>query len=326
MNAVPQIIKQALIEKQSFKIENLGYFTVNYVSAQIHPILHSFDPPKYEILFSKEPINTTLTFEKYAAQVLKISEEEARQQIKAFTDEIYNTLKTTPNFVIDHVGEFRMDNDLLTFSADNLEELNEEFLGLDSFTMPVVKTKSSKKEAKKQKIDKKDSKKEEQKEPRKKSHKKLIWWIIILLFVGSCTTLGYIYRDQLKAQWEKLSIKLIKNNEEVILKSENKDVQPVQTEAVDTIVAEEPTSAEPTSAPSQSVSQKTKYYLIAGCFKSEENAQKLITKLKKEGFSPIIAGKNAQGLYRVATSSGYQTEAEALTQKEKHPTYWILEE
>lgn len=317
MNSIPQIIKQAFIENQSFKIEDLGYFTVNYVPAEIHPILHSFTPPKYQIVFSQEPIPTTSSFDKYVARKLAITSEEAILKIRKFTNHILQTIKEEKTCIIDDFGEFSMQDDQLIFSAYEIAELNKEFVGLDTFKMPIV-------EKAKKKVEK--AKNTSSQKP-KKSHKKLIWCIIIILILGGSITLGYYYRDCLKTQWEKVSIKLIKNNEEVVLKSEDTIhnepiIQESENIVEDTVIQN---SISQTTSEVTSQSSQIKYYLIAGCFKSEKNAKKLMKELENKGFKPIIEGQNEQGLYRVAINDGYVTETEALKVKEKYSTYWILE-
>lgn len=56
---------------------------------------------------------------------------------------------------------------------------------------------------------------------------------------------------------------------------------------------------------------KLKYHLIAGCFSSENNANRLVSQLNKEGFDSERIGRNEQGLYMV-TYRTYDSETSAL--------------
>lgn len=63
-------------------------------------------------------------------------------------------------------------------------------------------------------------------------------------------------------------------------------------------------NAEPSNPP--------KYYVIAGCFREIENAQKQINILKNEGYQAVIAGKTNSGLLRVCFNNGTDNKIEAL--------------
>ena len=56
---------------------------------------------------------------------------------------------------------------------------------------------------------------------------------------------------------------------------------------------------------------KLKYHLIAGCFSSENNANRLVSQLNKEGFDSERIGRNEQGLYMV-TYRTFDSETSAL--------------
>ena len=53
------------------------------------------------------------------------------------------------------------------------------------------------------------------------------------------------------------------------------------------------------------------YYIIAGCFKEVENANKLLEKLKSEGFAASVVDTTSSGLIRVCFS-GHSSMNEAL--------------
>jgi len=71
-----------------------------------------------------------------------------------------------------------------------------------------------------------------------------------------------------------------------------------------------------------------RYHIIAGAFRFEENADKKITQLEEEGFSPRKIGQNKYGLHQVVYASIVEKE-EALTTlktiKKKHNhSAWLL--
>lgn len=64
------------------------------------------------------------------------------------------------------------------------------------------------------------------------------------------------------------------------------------------------TTANPSNPP--------KYYIISGCFRDLENAQKHIKLLINNGYQAVIAGKTGSGLIRVSYNNGTSTKKEAL--------------
>ena len=73
--------------------------------------------------------------------------------------------------------------------------------------------------------------------------------------------------------------------------------------------------------------KKQKYFIIAGSFKDQKNANSLVRKLKVENFNASIIGKNKSGNYRVSYNS-YNSKEEALidltTLKNNNKKGWIL--
>ena len=92
-------------------------------------------------------------------------------------------------------------------------------------------------------------------------------------------------------------------------------------------VVAEPVYAEPAPAPAQRTytpapvdlssivyapQNGQKFYVIAGSFKSLNNAARQVEQLKKQGYSnPVVIGKNQEGLIRVAYKQGFDTERAA---------------
>ena len=81
----------------------------------------------------------------------------------------------------------------------------------------------------------------------------------------------------------------------------------------------------------KSVSESTTnkgFYIIGGCFRSQENAEKYVAELKAKQYEAEIIGKNKAGLFMVSvfkSSSSVQT-ADALTniKSEVNENAWIF--
>ena len=74
-------------------------------------------------------------------------------------------------------------------------------------------------------------------------------------------------------------------------------------------------------------SLEKKYFIIAGSFGKEENANRLVKQLQSENFDAEIIGTNKNGLFRVAFD-GFTTKEEALISlqnlKSDNKSGWIL--
>jgi len=89
-----------------------------------------------------------------------------------------------------------------------------------------------------------------------------------------------------------------------------------------------PTTPKPVSNPSGELTEPFPYFIIAGSFKSYNNAVKLVKQLKSNGFDALIAGTNQSGMTRVAYA-GFRTWHEAVQRlsvirQRNNPSAWIM--
>lgn len=141
-----------------------------------------------------------------------------------------------------------------------------------------------------------------------------------------------VYEEETKQQIEEAAnefseLQPIKNT--VSFETERTDEIPLQKDepiiVVETPVATTETNKQPVVATKKPSSN---YYIIAGVFSSEENAQRLVKTLKDKGFSSEIIDKTKTGKWRVAYE-GHTSQQEAdhrLAQirKEEDKNAWLL--
>ena len=88
-------------------------------------------------------------------------------------------------------------------------------------------------------------------------------------------------------------------------------------------------SSEPVSEASNlSSDEEYRYYIIAGSFSKEANAQRLVSQLRDKGFNAVIAGTSRNGMTRVAYV-GFNRFKQALQQlsivrQQENPSAWIM--
>jgi len=80
--------------------------------------------------------------------------------------------------------------------------------------------------------------------------------------------------------------------------------------------------------PDLSTKTQNNIFIIAGSFKSELNAKRLVTELKQQGYGAELAGTNLTGLFRVAymgfTSMSDAKNSLIAVRKASNPQAWIL--
>ena len=107
------------------------------------------------------------------------------------------------------------------------------------------------------------------------------------------------------------------------------DDQATETEVVEEpAVIEEPKAVEKpkTEAPKVEAGASGTFHIIVGASGSQENANKLVEKLKSEGYQAVIAGTSSGGLMRISAGlCSSRTEANELLEKVKgeYPKAWL---
>lgn len=111
-------------------------------------------------------------------------------------------------------------------------------------------------------------------------------WIIVIIVVNGAIIGFVLFRDELKSFFAK------KENIETTIPETAPIIEetPVITEPIDAAEAIEPVIEETLEEvelqnPAQEIFAGTKYYVVAGVFKIESNADKLVVELRKEGYN-----------------------------------------
>lgn len=110
-------------------------------------------------------------------------------------------------------------------------------------------------------------------------------------------------------------------------------LQRVANAVKDSLMSAKTSSIKPASSEgnnkANAVSGDKKYYIIAGSFKTQEEALAAVSKLKASGYASEIVGTNAYGNLRICYS-GFNDKTEALNELEKikgkvQADAWLLE-
>jgi cell division septation protein DedD len=148
---------------------------------------------------------------------------------------------------------------------------------------------------------------------KKKSNSQIIVWIILILLINAAIISWFVFNDEIRNLFEKQPKDIIimeeenadqtigvADEQEGAAVSEEADIEEISTD-IQQQVTREPEAAPEIEEESISYSEK-RYYIVAGCFRDERNADALVKKLKQKGYDAEKFGKIGN-LHAVSYSS-----------------------
>jgi nucleoid DNA-binding protein len=298
---INQYIKELLLMNDCVIIPEFGGFVANYKPATIEN--NQFFPPTKEIAFNNKLNSNEGLLINYISETEEIDYFSARQKLDSFVEETNLNLERNRNVYFEGVGYLHYDSrENLLFEPQIKQNLLVDSYGLQNFSYEKLYQRQMPKPAFKV----------EYREPvpvifQKRKLQKLVI-AIPLLFA--------------------MALIPIKNNKVFLSKSDmgmwETFIQSAPTVAVNT---SEPATAEYKANVAVQEQTKFNYYIIAGSFKSEENAVNYLQQLKEQGYN----GQNLgvfKGLHRIAmkgfvTIEDAQKELNTLLYQNPQSGVWI---
>ena len=334
------IIKEYLLKYKKVLINGLGVFEVVYKSAEIHPILHSFDPPGNYVSFSKNEKEYSDDFIKFVANKSNIEFLQAEKNIKIWVNLVKENMKTQKTYVLGSLGSFSLDaigNIVFIPSLDT--DISPESYGLESFTF-IPSSITPKEESndtgspKIFKVNKNIS--------RIQIFLSLAFMLLFLLVIA-IGLFAVIYPKQFVNKKEKVLIQLsqwitpdiihnsseVTNDKEILVHPINKSyIDKTTTYICDTIYTSfiseinVETQEEAETVPSVSISGNE--YIILGSFQNQENAKAFLEKIKNQYPDAVELGRGkTSNLWMVGIGPYEHMYAQKIL-KEKKINGWIL--
>lgn len=348
-------IQQLLFDYDCVIIPGFGGLVAQPHPAQVNSITKQIYPRSKKIAFNQNLLTNDGLLAEYISRKEKCTYAEAILKIQETVKELQHRLTEKNTFQLDGIGSFRFDTEnKLIFSVQK----NESFL-YDSYGLKPVKAVPLTLVSDKPKIMEKEeeivpvtadaeaepeTETTEEKAVRRKRKVSIPFIavsVLVIAFAGLTmylasqnATLPFLHNDgsQTASFIDSSSESAATNEESTTAESTEAESSSSQSSTEEVPATNESSSAstENTSSPSSEVSQADAgYYIIAGAFGVEENAEKLLTTLKESGYNDAqLAGKTSSGgLLRVAylkADNLNDAETKLSEIKDKNLEGWIL--
>ena len=305
-------ISDLLYRYQCVTVPGFGAFLTETVSAHVTGSASSFFPPKKVVSFNANVKNNDGLLANHVALQEKMSYELAVIKIGDVVNEWTYLLQNRNRVVLKNIGEISVNNEMnWVFEPANTVNYLTDSFGLSSFVSPEIT-----REVLKQEVEALEEKAPIIFTPeRKKDYSYLKYAAVFVVMLGAG---GFGYKTYYDQQIEAKTLAVQKNVQEKVQQQiqEATFVISAPVEAVELSVA----------AP---VEEKMPYHLVAGAYRSEENANKAIAELKAAGFENAkMLSMNKHNLYPVVYGSfknlnEAQTERKNI-QKSHNAEAWLL--
>jgi len=308
MENISSHIANLLYHHDCVIVPGLGGFVANPVPAILDEEKNMFFPPSKEIVFNVELKHNDGLLISHIAGERNISYESAGEIVNEFVSDITIKLKNGEKISLDKIGELTSgDNNTVIFTPDTAENFNTDSFGLSSFHFTPVVTYQRRTyrmhPAVKRTL------------PVKTRHIAAGIAVVVGLFVFSPEV-----KNPAVNQAGGVEFMIPANNISQTGTNENIDTKELTTAPVNSKI----------TPPAHNEEKNTfNYFIIAGSFKRQAQAEKYCEQLKsKKEINPLII-KGSNGRFRVAID-GFSTKDMALSAlkdiraKRRFRTAWIL--
>jgi len=279
-------ISDLLYRYECVIVPNFGGFVTNEISAKVNHFTHTFYPPSNQLTFNAHLQNNDGLLANYVAAAKKISYSEAMESIEKEVAE-WKLLLQVELLELENIGSFKLNKErkLIFEPTSSINYLTSSF-GLGTYVSPAIKRVVYKEKVKQ--LEKSSTGETKRKTP---AFIKYAATAAILFALG---TVGW-------NEYQKIEYKNLVAEAEQQQKKVEKTIQ----EATFVI-------SNPLPAITLNITKETyNYHIIAGAFRTPENAEKKLQQLLEKGYDAKILGINKWNLTQVAYES-FTTEDEAI--------------
>ena len=286
-------ISDLLYRYQCVTIPGFGAFLTNYKSAVVNADTNSFYPPSKQVSFNSQLTSNDGLLASYVSEADAISYEAALILIADSVKSWRNSINKLKSLTLNNIGEFSLNEEgnMLFQPSTQINYFTASF-GLSSFVSPQINREVYKKEV---------AVLEEETPilftPEKRASRPYLKYAAIALIAVTLGGVGFKEFDK-RQQKNQLIVE-----------------QQAQQTVEDSIQSATFFDASPAVLPAISLNvtrAKDKYFVVAGAFRFEANANRKVNQLKASGYDAKIIGINKFGLHQVSYA-GFVDKGEALS-------------
>jgi nucleoid DNA-binding protein len=314
-------IRELLFGHDCVIVPGFGGFIGNYTPARIDKLSSTFFPPVKQISFNRNLNHNDGLLVGKISESAKMNYADARNLVEEFVSDIRRRLLKGEKVVFENIGSFINNNEgNIQFEPDPNTNYHLDSYGLTSFQINPLENYDIRKRVLKYK----------DKEPLKRlSTRKILWRAAVIVPLLAVLVIIPLSTDLFKTKVQRTSLNPLasvefENNRQAVDKNKIADslLNLNQSTIAGKTAPEDLTVQvkEEKTLPAENV-----YCIIAGSFKSENNAGILIKKLEAEGYSPELM-KGPNGFYRVSAMKCSDL-TKAVNTKDSigknHPGAWV---
>ncbi|HUW06633.1 MAG TPA: SPOR domain-containing protein [Williamwhitmania sp.] len=325
-----ELLAELLRINNRVSLPNLGAFVAEYKPAIIDEATRVITPPAKEISFSKEETWNDKLLENLVAEQEGLTPEAAAIAVGLFVEQVKETLDKANKYIFEGLGILIKDGAEFNFKIEEGLNLLPDAFGLESLVIHQTSTEKETISEKPKEITAKPNIVPPARIATRKRFSGVIWVAAISLITIACVVL-WLFTDIFTPQQMPTSpmvsqaqpaIDSTVQDSTAADTTEKADVEEVintQTEKKKALYYEEPKS---------STNTEKVFYIIAGSFTKEGNAERLKSSLEKKGFKPEILTVDGP-VYRVSMFSFTDRnraleELARLRDENKQMSIWLL--
>jgi nucleoid DNA-binding protein len=326
---ITAFIRELLFGHDCVIVPGFGGFIGNYNPARIDKASNTIYPPVKQISFNRNLNHNDGLLVGRISESAKMNYADARNLVEAFVDNVRSRLSKGEKVVFDNIGSFVNNHEgNVQFEPDRGANYHLDSYGLEPFQVVPLEGYNVRERVLKHR----------DKEPLKRTPVRKILWraaVIIPLLAIAAIAVVPLTNDLLHSRLQRTSLNPLaniefENNRKAVDSGKVADSLRISgqlTSAVKTDTAVfVPAVKEETVIPAPAVNTAEEYCLVAGSFKSEENASVMIKILESEGYKPELM-KGPNGFFRVGAMKCASL-TQAINVKDsiikKHPETWVL--
>lgn len=295
---ITAFIRELLFGHDCVIVPGFGGFIGNYTPARIDKATSTFYPPVKLISFNRNLNHNDGLLVGRISESAKINYGDARNLVEEFVEDIRKKLSRGEKIVFENIGSFVNNQEgNVQFEPDREANYHLNSYGLTSFQVMLLEGYDVRKRILKY-VDK---------EPvRQSSVRKILWRAAVIIPLLAVMVAIPLSTDIFKTKVQSTNLNPLasvefENNKEAVDKGKTADssisaIQPGNDNKEISVIKESPIKEEKI-IPARGTEEV--FCLIAGSFKSQENAASLMKNLSDDGYMPeLISGPN--GFYRVS--------------------------